>query len=171
VTPTYLDTSALLDWLESSAGASTPKAQVCGPKVSALLADPTRECGIGELAIIETLNGVHTLWRDTAMAGYGAAWARASQATLLETVAGGRIRILETGPQDIEHALMLVTKMTEEGRNFRAWDAMHLRSAVQWARSSSEVVHLVTSNGDFQGFLDLHPSFRRHLQLENLRQP
>jgi hypothetical protein len=172
MTLVYCDTSAILDWLESSASKPTSKAAICGPRLVRILRSEGVTAGIGELTIIETLNAVHTAWRDTdrKKAAYDGDWARESQASLLEAVAARTFQVLKYGPADMEHALMLVTQMTEwHRRDFRAWDAVHLRLAVQWSRETDEPVQLVTSNGDFEAFLDLHPAFRRHIDLVDLR--
>jgi hypothetical protein len=167
MTLTYLDTSAVCDWLEIAASAPTEKAARCGPQVEVLLKDASRQFAVSEITIIEALNAMHTNWRSTEArkASYDEAWARESQARLLEAVADGLLGVRPSAPGDLEHALMWVTGMTEMGRNFRAWDAVHLRIAVQWSRETDQVVNLITSDGDFNAFLTEHAFFAKHIDL------
>jgi hypothetical protein len=156
-----------MDWLEIVSGSPDEKAARCGPQIDQLISDPQRTCAVSELTLIECLNAVHNAWRNTEprKSGYDETWAREAQAYLLEAVAQERLTIRQSQPRDIEHALMLVTDMTEAGRKFRAWDGVHLRIALQWARQTGDDVDLVTSNGDFQAFVELHPYFSRHVKI------
>lgn len=171
MTLAYLDSSAVLDWLQSKASSPGPKAQDCGLEVERILHDSAVECAASELVLIEVLNGLHTRWRDTnpTESSYNEAWVRSSQSLMLHTVSSGGLSILRAHAVDLEHALMLVTLMSKEGRSFRAWDALHLRMAVQWSRASGEKVDLVTSDGDFAGFLEAYTTFERHVVLRDLR--
>lgn len=165
--PTYLDTSAVMDWLEIASASPDEKAARCGPQVESILNDQGRDCTVSDLTLIECFNAVHNAWRDTAQrkAGYDEAWAREAQARLLEAISSTTLTVRTVKPSDIEHALMLVTVVTEAGRKFRAWDALHLEVALDWSREIRKPVYLITSNGDFETFQELHPYVAQHIAL------
>lgn len=168
---TYLDSSALMDWVELRSSAPDEKAQRCGPPVEALMSDPQRHISASELTLIECLNSIHSLWRDTAprKAGYDETWAREAQTAIMDRVEAGSITIRASSSTNIEQALMLVTDMTMAGRKFKAWDGVHLSIALGWAREIGGTVDLVTSDGDFDRLLEVHPMFGRFVNVVQIR--
>ena len=170
MTNVYLDSSAIVDWLMAPVSGAPAKSVKSGARVDLILSDPSTVCGTGELAVIEVLNTLHNIWRRTEVefANFDGAWVRDSQAKLLGMAGDAQVKVMHANNEDFEHALMLVSRMTELGRSFRAWDAVHLRLAVEWSRAEGGVVELATSDGDFAAFFDVHPVFSRQVCVREL---
>jgi hypothetical protein len=53
-----------------------------------------------------------------------------------------------------------ITLAQGKGRALRAWDAVHLCRAAEWAREPGQTVSTLTGDTDFGAFLELFPKLR-----------
>ena len=85
---------------------------------------------------------------------------------IMTEVKSASLKVVAVPPKASEHAMLLVTLATRDhGLKFKAWDATHLITAANWARSLGEPVTIVTADADFQRFIDRHSHFRAFVDL------
>jgi hypothetical protein len=65
-----------------------------------------------------------------------------------------------------ETAMSYITLARGEGRALRAWGAVHLCRATEWARETGEIVTILTGDADFGEFLELFPKLRDFIETE-----
>ncbi len=168
MTLTYLDTSALMRRAEALAHDASTRNKTIAPQIMSILDDPTRLLACSELTLVEYHNNLTTNWRNGQLPGCDQIWWASARSDLLDRVASGVVRVLPTPPKAIEQTMSLVTAATRDhGGALRAWDALHVVVAANWAHAAGGMVELVTSDGDFDPVLEI-AGFDKHLKIVNL---
>ena len=164
-TPIYLEANALCYWAASTATPPDPRDFKIGTRVSEIMNDSANRVAISELCLAEFQNTVCTMERAQE-SQFSEQWADLSINSLMERVAAGSVEVLATPPRLLEDVMAIVRWVTRDhGRNFRAWDAGHLRSACVWARELDRTVTLVTNDSDFRKLYEVYPEYSKYVKL------
>ena len=164
----YLDTNPLMRWAETLAPGSSTRACVIGQRVHDLIGSPAH-VAVSEVTIAELLSNVHTYLRSSEKVEYDDAWMSDVYDRFMAWIGGRHIDVLPTPPHAYRSAITYLEMATREhGRALKAWDAVHIAIATQWARDSSHTVEIVTSDGSFLGFLEVFPAFREFISVVDL---
>jgi len=166
VTAYYFNTNPLVSWAESKAPSPDPRSSKIGRCVEQLVNDPASITAVSEITLVEFHNKLCDHWRASETPQYDSAWADSVQAELMRWIADGQLVVLNQPPKLIEKAIAYVTFATREhGRRLKAWDAVHLFHASDWARDQGQKVNLVTSDADFPSILDVYPEFKEFVNI------
>lgn len=171
MTHTYLDTCCFVRRAELSGPLPTARTQHAAPPVVALLEQAAAPIATSQVGLAEFHDVVTAMWRNTNPPDdvYTEIWCDHAMAETLADVETGRLSILPLPPKVFEKAMTLVTMSTREhGRKFRVWDAIHLITAVAWSVDLQTKVELWTTDGDFDGFVSVYPSYANHVQIVHL---
>jgi hypothetical protein len=84
-------------------------------------------------------------------------------------IADGQLQVLTPFPRMFETAMSYITLSHRQGRALRAWDAVHLCPATEWAREAATQVTILTGDSDFEEFLKLFPKIARLRRSRNDR--
>ncbi len=106
--------------------------------------------------------------RNNVHSDHDDAWFDDVRYILMGWIANGRLEVLAEESRTIETAMSYISLAQEEGKRLKAWDAVHLCRATQWARDIGERVTVVTGDGDFEAFLSLFPTFREFVEVETV---
>lgn len=169
----YLDTSALVRRAEAAGPIPDARNSRAGPPVAALLASPAQGVATGEVGLLEFHDVLTMFWRDTdpSRGQFDETWINGAIALVMEDIASERLLVRPAPPRAFEHAMSLVTMAARPAagqRKFRIWDAVHLVTATAWAVELGEPLELWTTDGDFESFLQLFPSFASWISVRNL---
>lgn len=167
----YLDTSALVRRAELAAATPCPRSVRAGTPVATLLQGAGCLAATSEIGLVEFRDVVTTLWRDTMAANleYDETWFETVWNQVMGDVAAGRLTVLYQPYRVLEQAMHLVTMATRDhGRKLRAWDAVHLITAVGWSVSTNSAVELWTTDTDYSVFTTLYPHFSSRITVRNL---
>lgn len=167
----YLDTCCLVRRAELSGPSPTARSVHSGSPVKLALAASSGEIATSEIGLIEFHDVVTSMWRDTNApnSDYDESWCDAAQDETMQDIEEGRLLVIPQATKAFEKAMMLVTMATRQhGRKLRVWDATHLINAVGWSMALGEPVDLWTTDGDFEGFMNLYPYFASRISLRNL---
>jgi predicted nucleic acid-binding protein len=163
----YLDTSALVRWACGIAGSPETRDQR-GKQRLEILIPGGNHVATCPVTLAEYTDVVNTLLRD--QEGWKTAVDETAvdkaEAQLMAWLASDQLRIRPLGPRAFEMGMSYVAAASRDhGRKLKAWDAIHLAEAVRWARESANEVIIVTTDGDFAGFLDVFPEFKDYVRL------
>jgi hypothetical protein len=86
----------------------------------------------------------------------------------MQWIAQGRLTVLAPFPRMFETARSYITLAHGQGRALRAWDAVHLCRATEWARETGQMVSILTGDTDFGEFLELFPKLRDFVEVESI---
>ena len=163
--PIYLEANALCYWATAAADPPDPRDYRIGTRVFDIIEDQANRIAISELCLAEFQNTLCNMERGE-QPQFSAQWADRSFNNLMERIATGRIEVLATPPRLLEDVMVLIRWVTRyHRRNFRAWDAGHLRSAYAWARELNQRVTLVTNDSDFKKLYEVYPGHSEYVEL------
>lgn len=166
--PVYLDTNALIYLAQCSVGNPAPEHVHCGLRVQTLLDQSAPLVAVTPVGLIEFHDVLAKLWRssDPNDAQFDQQWVEAEQIRLMSLISSGRIEILAPPSHMEEKALSFITMATSDyGMNFRAWDAIHLTCALQWAKELNSPVGFWTADKQFRKFIKAFPFFQKYIRL------
>jgi predicted nucleic acid-binding protein len=166
----YLDTSALMRWVERDVPQPRDVDVRVGAALDALIATGTR-LAVSEITLVEFRSAVTRNWRrtDQQMTACDAGWVARARAALMEHIADTRIGVIAVPPHAFEHAMTLVDMAARDHElKLGAWDAIHLITACAWAHKERATVGLYTTDDDFERFTVEYPHFLRFAVIVNL---
>jgi hypothetical protein len=165
----YFDTSALARWAEGDVASPSDRGRDGRTAVANLIADPDCALSLSEVTILEFSSTLNWYWRNSEYPQHDQAWAEKSLDALMGEIASGRIDVVPVPPKAGEHAMALMKVATRDrGIAFHTWDAFHLITATSWADQLGQKVELITSDSDFDRFVDAFPHFRRLVSVVNV---
>jgi hypothetical protein len=166
----YLDTSALMRWVERDIDNPRELNVRVGAAVEELMGSALR-LGLSELTLIEFRSAVAQDWRreDAQCLDLDTEWAERARTALMTQVAEGTIQMVPVSPKAYEHAITLVDMAAFDHKlPLGAWDAIHLITACAWAHREKARVRLFTTDDDYEDFVAVYPHFRTLAEVVNL---
>jgi predicted nucleic acid-binding protein len=163
----YLDTNPLIRWAESQAASAHQRSTTAGQRVEELIHGET-VVAISEITLIEFHDVVCTYCRSNKPGDHDPAWLSGVQESLMTWIADGSLLVLPPFPRMYETAMSYITLVLSQGRRLKAWDAIHLCRATEWARETESRVTIVSGDADFETFLKLFPTLRGFIDLERI---
>jgi hypothetical protein len=170
----YLDTSALMRWVENDVATPTPRDEYGAALVDALLGESSAIVAVCGLTLVEVRSAISRDWRipDAAHDLFDGSWAARANLGVMTLVAEGRLRIIKPPPRAEEHAVTLVHLATDEhGIALGTWDAIHLITAARWAYDEGDRVRLHTCDDGFGRFVGHYSEFERFVEIVDLNPP
>jgi predicted nucleic acid-binding protein len=167
----YFDTSALMRLVEHDVPLPSALNSTIAPQVDRLLGDSTVTLAISELTILEFRSAVTQDWRriDAQCSQFDASWAGRAKLRLMQLIANGEVQVVPAPLRAAEHAVLLVDMAAiEHNVALGTWDAIHIVTAVLWSHTVGQLVHLYTSDDDFDEFLGHYPYFGRFVNAVDL---
>lgn len=165
----YFDAEPLLHRADACVASPDPRCGHIGAKVDTILTDKSATRAMSEVTVGEYWSQVCIRWRDGNRRQHDRAWAEAAQGTIMKWIQSGVITVLPIHSRAMDWALTQVRAATsEQSRNLRAWDAVHLAYATKWARESGQKVEIVTGDRAFAGFLEVFPGFQQFVEITAL---
>ena len=161
--PGYLDTSAIMRWIEGDVQSPTPINASIAPKVDVLIKSKQR-LGLSELTLMEFRANVAKNWRNPGpqFAEFDAAWAERSRTRVMNLLASGRVEEVVAPSHAAEHAAMLADLAARDHEiPLGTWDTVHLITAAAWAQAELTKVDLFTSDPDYGEYLAIYTQFTR----------
>lgn len=123
---------------------------------------------ISEITISEYQSNLFDWVRDDSKPDFDLGKADDCSNQLMRWIDEGRIEVLGQPPKLIEKALAYVrTAAAEKACSFRAWDAVHLFQACDWAKTIGAVVNIITNDRAFYRYINAFPEFSAHVRLYN----
>jgi len=161
----YLDANPLMRWAEAQASSADQRSITTGQRVDELINGDTL-VAISEVTLIEFHDNVSAYRRNNKPGDHDDAWLSQVQTEVMRWVASGRLGVLAPFPRMFETAMSYITLARGEGRALRAWDAVHLCRATEWARETGQRVTILTGDADFGEFLELFPKLHDFVEVE-----
>jgi hypothetical protein len=161
----YFDANPLMRWAEAQAASGDQRSIAAARRVDELVGGGTL-VAISEITLIEFHDNVCAYRRNNKPGDHDDAWLSKVQAEVMRWVANGRLGVLAPFPRMFETAMSYITLAQDQGRSLRAWDAVHLCRATEWARETGQMVTILTGDADFGEFLELFSKFRDFIEIE-----
>jgi hypothetical protein len=161
----YLDANPLMRWAESKAASAAERSVTAGQRVEELIATETT-AAISEVTLIEFHDNVSAYCRNNKPGDHDGEWLANVQSGLMRWIASGSLLVLAPFPRMFETAMSYITLAQGHDRALRAWDAVHLCRATEWARETGVRVTIVTGDADFEEFLELFPKLGDFIEIE-----
>jgi hypothetical protein len=152
-------------WAESEAASAVQRSITAGKRVKELIASDATTA-ISEVTLIELHDNVSAYRRNNQRGDHDGAWLAGVRSELMKWIANGNLLVLAPFPRMFETAMSYITLAQGHGRALRAWDAVHLCRATEWARETGVRVNIVTGDADFGEFLELFPILGDFVEIE-----
>lgn len=166
----YFDANTLVYWALGRAGSTKSEEQRCSTAFDALVDGPD-SLAFSPLTLAEFTSVLWSLVRSgkPQLSYFDEAQAGIALEHLMRLIASSRIRVHNLHPRAFEVGMAVVGAGTREhGQAFRAWDAIHLFEACQWARTIDRSVVLATTDSDFRRIIATFSEFGRYVTLRDM---
>lgn len=168
----YFDANPLIYWALGRAGSSEAYEQTSAANFERLVANgDSLACSAPTLA--EFMSTVWSVVRSEKpkVNFFGEAEANSAMESLMGLMGNGRLRVQNLHPRAFEVGIAVVAAGTREQKGaFRAWDAIHLFEACQWARTIDQEVIVATADSDFSNIIAAFPEFGTYVSVLDLTQ-
>jgi hypothetical protein len=163
----YLDANPLMRWAEAQATSADERSTTAAARVEELISgDDT--IAISEVTLIEYHDNISVYRRNNKPGDHDDDWLARSRTQPMQWIADGRLTVLAPFPRMLDTAMSYISLAQGQGRALRAWDAVHICRATEWARETGEPVSIVTGDSDFEEFLALFPKLRDFVKVERI---
>jgi hypothetical protein len=163
----YFDANPLMRWAEAQAASGDDRSITAAARVEEVLV-AGEEIAISEVTLIEYHDNVTAYRRNNKPGDHDDDWLERVQMQPMRWVADGQLHVLTPFPRMFETAMSYITLSHRQGRALRAWDAVHLCRATEWARETEGQVTILTGDSDFEAFLELFPKLRDFVAVERI---
>ena len=163
----YCDANPLMRWAEAQAASADQRSITAAERVIELVNGSTL-VAISEVTLIEFHDNVNAHRRNNKPGDHDDVWLDRVQIGVMRWIANGQVVVLAPFPRMFETARSYITLAQSKGRALRAWDAVHLCRATEWARETGQTVTILTGDADFGKFLELFPKLRDFIEIESI---
>lgn len=168
----YFDANPVLYWALGKAGSPKETEQTCAAAFDALV-DGGDSLACSPLTLAEFTSTLWSVSRSSKqdVAYFDQAAAAAAVERLMTFIGSRRIRVNNLRPRAFEVGMAIVAAGSrEKQKTFKAWDAIHLYEACQWARTMDRKVVIATSDSDFNNIIETFEEFGRYVIVRDLTQ-
>jgi hypothetical protein len=152
-------------WAEAQAASAVERSVKAAARVEELI-NGDGVIAISEITLVEYHDNISAYRRNNKPGDHDDVWLAGVQSELMQWIADGRIQVLAPFPRMFETAMSYITLAHSRGRALRAWDAVHLCRATEWARETGVQVTILSGDSDFAEFLELFPKLCDFVDLE-----
>jgi predicted nucleic acid-binding protein len=163
----YFDANPLMRWAEAQAASASERSTTASQRVEELLAAGAT-VAISEITLIEFHDNVCAYRRNNKPGDHDDEWLQKTQTEVMNWIADGRLSVLAPVFHMVETAMSYITLAQSRGQALRAWDAVHLCRATEWAHETGGKVTIVTGDADFGKFLGLFPKLGDFVAIETI---
>ena len=162
----YSDTNPLLSWAEAQIPGADSRCKQIAVETKRIIETTGGNFSISEITLVEFHSNLFKWERDTGKPNFGSAEADLCLIQIMDWIFHGHIQVIKLAPKLIEKAMAYVRLATRNGScPLKAWDALHLAQANEWAHSLGVVVNIVTNDNVFEKFLKSFPEFTEYVKV------